>query len=110
MERETGFEPATSTLARSHSTTELLPLSNAHYKRPFSAQQTNQGNLPFTPPSLAPLTNSGVSRSIFMMPRPLRILLRRDDLPIPHVDDFVAVFRRFRVMRDHQNSLAQFLV
>ena len=25
MERETGFEPATSTLARSHSTTELLP-------------------------------------------------------------------------------------
>ena len=27
MERETGFEPATSTLARSHSTTELLPLT-----------------------------------------------------------------------------------
>ena len=27
MERETGFEPATSTLARLHSTTELLPLS-----------------------------------------------------------------------------------
>jgi hypothetical protein len=26
LERETGFEPATSTLARSHSTTELLPL------------------------------------------------------------------------------------
>ncbi len=25
MERETGFEPATSTLARLHSTTELLP-------------------------------------------------------------------------------------
>src|SRR5208337_4932886 len=25
LERETGFEPATSTLARSHSTTELLP-------------------------------------------------------------------------------------
>ena len=25
MERETGFEPATSTLARSHSTTELFP-------------------------------------------------------------------------------------
>jgi hypothetical protein len=32
MERETGFEPATSTLARSHSTTELLPLSSPHYK------------------------------------------------------------------------------
>src|SRR5687767_9032784 len=27
MERETGFEPATSTLARSHSTTELFPPS-----------------------------------------------------------------------------------
>src|SRR6476660_6012625 len=27
MERETGVEPATSTLERSHSTTELLPLS-----------------------------------------------------------------------------------
>src|SRR5579859_428434 len=29
LERETGFEPATSTLARSHSTTELLPLVTA---------------------------------------------------------------------------------
>src|SRR5262245_12036537 len=27
LERETGFEPATSTLARSHSTTELFPLA-----------------------------------------------------------------------------------
>jgi hypothetical protein len=27
MERETGFEPATSTLARLHSTAELFPLS-----------------------------------------------------------------------------------
>ena len=27
LERETGFEPATSTLARLHSTTELLPLN-----------------------------------------------------------------------------------
>ncbi len=31
MERKTGFEPATSTLARSHSTTESLP----HDKRAF---------------------------------------------------------------------------
>src|SRR6187402_2992550 len=31
VERETGFEPATSTLARSHSTTELFPpASNRH--------------------------------------------------------------------------------
>ena len=29
LERETGFEPATSTLARSHSTTELFPLADA---------------------------------------------------------------------------------
>ena len=29
LERETGVEPATSTLARSHSTTELLPLAFA---------------------------------------------------------------------------------
>ena len=28
LERETGFEPATSTLARSHSTAELLPLTD----------------------------------------------------------------------------------
>src|SRR4030095_10170923 len=28
LERETGFEPATSTLARSHSTAELLPLAD----------------------------------------------------------------------------------
>src|ERR1700758_2058699 len=33
LERETGFEPATSTLARSHSTTELLPLSPTIVKR-----------------------------------------------------------------------------
>ena len=32
LERETGFEPATSTLARSHSTTELLPLGHQEYK------------------------------------------------------------------------------
>src|SRR5579864_8347432 len=31
LERETGFEPATSTLARSHSTTELLPLAPSFY-------------------------------------------------------------------------------
>ncbi len=31
LERETGFEPATSTLARSHSTTELFPLEPSKY-------------------------------------------------------------------------------
>jgi hypothetical protein len=42
LERETGFEPATSTLARSHSTTELLPLSEHDYKRAFLGGQTAQ--------------------------------------------------------------------
>src|SRR5262245_19120152 len=40
MERETGFEPATSTLARSHSTTELFPLARPCYTRPTQACQT----------------------------------------------------------------------
>ena len=31
LERETGIEPATSTLARSHSTAELLPLAVSFY-------------------------------------------------------------------------------
>ena len=34
LERETGFEPATSTLARSHSTAELLPLGESDSIRP----------------------------------------------------------------------------
>src|SRR3989337_4552937 len=42
MERETGFEPATSTLARSHSTTELFPLCSPvtyHTQTPQSSSQ-----------------------------------------------------------------------
>ena len=35
VERETGFEPATSTLARLHSTTELFPHELLVYKYPF---------------------------------------------------------------------------
>ena len=38
LERETGFEPATSTLARSHSTTELFPPSPAHDRSKKTAQ------------------------------------------------------------------------
>jgi hypothetical protein len=45
LERETGFEPATSTLARSHSTAVLLPLSAIDYKRPILQGQTAQGNI-----------------------------------------------------------------
>src|ERR1044071_2786854 len=41
MERETGFEPATSTLARSHSTTELFPLAtNPNGTTAFQGQAT----------------------------------------------------------------------
>ena len=39
LERETGFEPATSTLARSHSTTELLPLGSIDYKQAVTSRQ-----------------------------------------------------------------------
>lgn len=35
LERETGFEPATSTLARLHSTTELLPQERSAFYQPF---------------------------------------------------------------------------
>jgi hypothetical protein len=42
LERETGFEPATSTLARSHSTTELLPLDVKIIPHPTG----NRGFLP----------------------------------------------------------------
>src|SRR5262245_45323617 len=41
LERETGFEPATSTLARSHSTTELFPLAqNPHHSIRPAGQST----------------------------------------------------------------------
>ena len=41
LERETGFEPATSTLARLHSTTELLPLNERGFyaRDPLSVKQ-----------------------------------------------------------------------
>ena len=39
LERETGFEPATSTLARSHSTAELLPLVLSIIAKHFPPEQ-----------------------------------------------------------------------
>ena len=42
LERETGFEPATSTLARSHSTTELLPLYVLDYSGAVHDGQQNE--------------------------------------------------------------------
>jgi hypothetical protein len=41
LERETGFEPATSTLARSHSTAELLPLNCMSINEHCLARQTS---------------------------------------------------------------------
>src|SRR6266852_3801157 len=41
---------------------------------------------------------------------PLRVFFRRHDLAIAHVNDVVAVCRRFRIVRNHQHRLAQFLV
>src|SRR5437660_6076546 len=118
MERETGFEPATSTLARSHSTTELLPPSSAHYKRPLSAGQTNQGNHSF-PRALASrvralptpwITCPSPPAAVVVVPRPLWILLRRNNLTIAHVDDLVTILGRFGIVRDHQHRLPKFLV
>ena len=40
LERETGFEPATSTLARSHSTTELFPLTGRSRPHSIAPAQT----------------------------------------------------------------------
>jgi hypothetical protein len=40
LERETGFEPATSTLARSHSTTELLPPVLSFYSTCYFADNS----------------------------------------------------------------------
>jgi hypothetical protein len=43
LERETGFEPATSTLARLHSTTELFPLDGAFAVKRGNKYQTILG-------------------------------------------------------------------
>src|SRR5437588_331029 len=43
LERETGFEPATSTLARSHSTTELFPLDRRNLSVPYRSLPKQEG-------------------------------------------------------------------
>ena len=40
LERETGFEPATLTLARLHSTTELFPRTASYMQEVFVCQET----------------------------------------------------------------------
>jgi hypothetical protein len=65
MERETGFEPATSTLARSHSTTELFPLTVVTTRQRFNlthASTVNQGasrsNAPFNTSTRGPVASA----------------------------------------------------
>ena len=41
---------------------------------------------------------------------PLRVLFGIDNLPIPHVDDAIAILGRLGIVCDHQNGLPQFLI
>src|SRR5688572_32189176 len=50
LERETGFEPATSTLARSHSTTELFPPSTKTQSTTAVSAQARNGAAHEGPP------------------------------------------------------------
>jgi hypothetical protein len=50
LERETGVEPATSTLARSRSTTELLPLNQTIINEPVTRRQSEFAFPPLAPP------------------------------------------------------------
>jgi hypothetical protein len=47
---------------------------------------------------------------ISVVARPLRVPFGRDDLAVAHVNDLVAILRCFRIVRDHQDGLAEFLV
>src|SRR5262245_6572120 len=58
MERETGFEPATSTLARSHSTTELFPLA-----RTLTVPHARDALQPLAVSQESPLARSAAARS-----------------------------------------------
>ena len=74
MERETGFEPATSTLARSHSTTELFPLAENILlyqmpKGPFKHQR--------------PKTQFLLGLAVSDYPRQARLAAPRSDAGLP---------------------------
>jgi len=55
-------------------------------------------------------TPSESPRHISVVARPLRVPFGRDDLAVAHVNDLVAILRSFRIVRDHQDGLAEFLV
>jgi hypothetical protein len=56
------------------------------------------------------LASSALPRHIQMVTGPLGILLRAYDLPVAHVNNLVPVLRGFRIVRDHQHGLTEFLV
>ena len=110
MERETGFEPATSTLARSHSTTELLPLrslldyiSTGDREQVTGYRERRGRHLRNRFCNLFPVT-CGLAF------RPLWIFGGAYDVSIAHVNDAVANVGRSRVVSDHQHGLAEFLI
>ena len=80
MERETGFEPATSTLARSHSTAELLPLVLTFYSTcVIAANHRTRTALPHCPSGAIP--NSAMSCSWRSLPS-LSSSMDRDPVPL----------------------------
>src|SRR6187455_3155122 len=94
LERETGVEPATSTLARSHSTTELLPLDSSIIAKPNEHGQTSTA-----PASWLFLADIWI---------PLRIALGFHQFAVANVKDTIAERSSFGIMRDHQHRLPQF--
>jgi hypothetical protein len=90
-------------LARSRSTTELLPLGNGIIN--YAAGRTRplfellRLDLPAAFAARAPDATRSMSGV------PLRIFFRGYDLAIAHVDDAVAVGRGLGIVRDHQHGL-----
>ena len=101
-------------MARSHSTTELLPLSLCKDEVPRLRWGFRQrARMPAIRLILLSLDNRIInydsdvaSRTVSVSSVPLRVFLRGHDLAIAHVNDAVAVGRRLRIVRDHQNRLA----
>src|SRR5208282_6232010 len=95
LERETGFEPATSTLARSHSTTELLPLDCFILDKALcSVKPENPAKL-WTPAYLLTAVRRFVEGT-----GPLRVQLRCHHLTVAEVQDAIAVVGRLGVVGD----------
>ena len=79
----------------------------------FFCEPRRPGPLAFVQKFFAPTPVSTLSaspRHIPVVARPLRVPFGRDDLAVAHVNDLVAILRRFRIVRDHQDGLAEFLV